>query len=416
MYEAVVIADDFTGANDTGIQLKKYGYDTVVLIDFLKFGGFDKCDAVVMDTESRAILKDNAYDIISNISKAVGQIRPKIIYKKVDSTLRGNISTEVKAICDSIGVDIVVFSPAYPQMGRTTVNGVHLLNSVPIDRTELSKDPKNPVKTSNLKEILTENFDIPCVKVDLDALRGDFTKALRDAVLPCAFIFDAETYDDLKKILEIEEVFPEKKILWVGSAGLANALFEKRKKSHKPVLSIVGSVNSVSIEQYKYAVNEGHARGVVIDAISLLKNKKDELDKILNEIDIYLEYSEDVVVTTVSSRADYEKTLKWGAKHQLDTIAISERIASSLGELVFAIMKKHKLSGLFVTGGDVAISVIKKLSADGSRVICEIETGVPLLKVYGGPYDGTNLVTKAGGFGNKETICNAIKHIKGISV
>jgi len=416
MYEAVVIADDFTGANDTGIQLKKYGFDTVVLIDLSKIRDAKRWDAVVIDTESRGMPKERAYETLLNVSRMINKMEPAIVYKKVDSTLRGNLSMEIKAICDNVKIDIIAFAPAYPQMGRTTIDGIHLLNGIPINKTELSKDPKNPIKNADLKEVLIEDLDITCMNVNLKDLRGNFLGMIKYISLPCAFIFDVEIYEDLKTISQMINIFPGKRILWVGSAGLANALFENCKKPQKPVLSLVGSVNSVSIEQYKYVINHHEAYAVVIDVISLLENERREIDRIMKVINSYLDDGKDVVIATVDSRADYEKTIQWSLDHHLEMRVIGEKIARTLGSLVCQIIEKHKLSGLFVTGGDIAISVIKAIGADGSVVVDEIETGVPLLKIYGGPYDGTNLVTKAGGFGNIETISHAIKRLKALSI
>ena len=70
----------------------------------------------------------------------------KYVIKKVDSTLRGNIAAEVAALDRFYKPELVVFMPALPALGRTTVNGIHCLKGVPLTETELASDPKNPVR------------------------------------------------------------------------------------------------------------------------------------------------------------------------------------------------------------------------------------------------------------------------------
>ncbi|TZE81069.1 four-carbon acid sugar kinase family protein [Calorimonas adulescens] len=416
MQKAVIIADDFTGANDTGVQLRKCGFDTGVFIDPTRIENPNRWDAIVIDTESRSVPKEEAYNILSDVSETIKKnFKPSIVYKKIDSTLRGNISAEIRAICEHMDIDIVVFSPAYPQIGRTTVGGVHLLNGVPINETELANDPKNPVKTAVLKDVLTADFDIPCDVVTLNDLRHNLREKLEKIRPPYAAIFDVETPEDLSMITQVAALL-DKKILWVGSAGLANALFENCKKPQKPVLSVVGSVNSVSIEQYNYVVKNNKASGIVMNAVNLLDNEKIEINRIINEADRLLGMGMDVIISTTSARADYEDIVKWAKNKNMNMSNVSKKIADSLGTVVNNLMDKHRLSGLFITGGDIAISAIKAMRADGSVVVDELETGIPVLKILGGPYDGTNLITKAGGFGKADSISHAIKYLKDVGM
>ena len=104
----LIIADDFTGANDTGVQLKRRGYPTEVL-----FAGkpVDSQKSIVIDTESRNALPGHAYEIVRHSLEQVDFGQFCYIIKKVDSTMRGNISQEIKAVDDAFRPDLVVFAP-----------------------------------------------------------------------------------------------------------------------------------------------------------------------------------------------------------------------------------------------------------------------------------------------------------------
>jgi hypothetical protein len=71
MQKAVIIADDFTGANDTGVQLRKCGFDTGVFIDPTRIENPNRWDAIVIDTESRSVPKEEAYNILSDVSETI---------------------------------------------------------------------------------------------------------------------------------------------------------------------------------------------------------------------------------------------------------------------------------------------------------------------------------------------------------
>lgn len=70
----------------------------------------------------------------------------KCVYKKIDSTLRGNLGAEIKAVADVFKPDIVIIAPAYPANQRITIGGYHLLEGKPIELTEIANAPKTPVK------------------------------------------------------------------------------------------------------------------------------------------------------------------------------------------------------------------------------------------------------------------------------
>ena len=140
----LIIADDFTGSNDTGVQMKRRGLPTNVMFAGHPIPHDDS--SVVIDTESRGMTGEGAGVVTDAAVAKVDFSGFKYIIKKVDSTLRGNVAEEVKAVDRAFGSELVIFAPALPDLGRTTEGGVHRLNGVPICSTELAKDPKKPVK------------------------------------------------------------------------------------------------------------------------------------------------------------------------------------------------------------------------------------------------------------------------------
>jgi D-threonate/D-erythronate kinase len=120
--QVAIIADDLTGAADTGVQLARAGYRTAVAFRGAPIPPADDLDAVALDTDSRAMPAGFAAKRVMEAAHAVRNT--PFIYKKLDSTLRGPIAVELSAALGVSGRDRAVVAPAFPAAGRTTVEGV----------------------------------------------------------------------------------------------------------------------------------------------------------------------------------------------------------------------------------------------------------------------------------------------------
>ena len=74
---------------------------------------------------------------------------------------------------------------------------------------------------------------------------------------------------------------------------------------------------------------------------------------------------------------------------------------------------QFSLSGIFMTGGDIARAVCRELGATALRALGEVQPGIPAGLLVGGPLDGTRVVTKAGGFGGELSIARSIQYLQG---
>lgn len=152
MIKLLVIADDFTGALDTGVQFSKQGISTVVSTDTnITFGEVDEeIDVLVIDTESRYLSFEEAYQLIHTIIVSAKKEGVPFIYKKVDSALRGNISAEIKGLLDASEKSAIPFLPAYPEMKRVLIDGDLYIDQVLVSESIFAKDPYEPVIESNV--------------------------------------------------------------------------------------------------------------------------------------------------------------------------------------------------------------------------------------------------------------------------
>ena len=259
----LIIADDFTGALDTGVQFAARGARTEVVVD--PQIDFSACgaDVLVVDTETRHLPAADAYKAVFDLVERARRAGVRFIYKKTDSALRGNIGAELSALLEASGLRQLPFLPAYPKTGRITKNGVHYINGVPVTESPFGKDPFEPVRHSVIAELIGEQCPAPAVSVPV--LSDASPLPDQDGIL----IFDAETDEELSRAGR--RLYQEGRLsIMAGCAGFGAVLPEllKLAKSERQplpkldprLLVVCGSVNPITLAQLDHAEKNGFSR------------------------------------------------------------------------------------------------------------------------------------------------------------
>jgi uncharacterized protein YgbK (DUF1537 family) len=161
------LADDLTGALEIGAKFAAAGIAATVSTRL----AWDRDATVsVIDTETRHAPPAEAAGIIQRLAREAGGVR--LIYKKTDSTLRGNIGAELTALAAAFPGSRVVYVPAYPRMGRTVRRGTLLVHGVPVHETEFARDPLNPVRQSHVPTLAGECVTVIDAETDADIARA----------------------------------------------------------------------------------------------------------------------------------------------------------------------------------------------------------------------------------------------------
>jgi len=400
-----IIADDLTGALDTGVQFSKQELQTVVLID----GDMSKgVDVLVIDTESRSDPPKKAYE---KVRKAAQRFKGVPVYKKIDSTLRGNLGPELEAIMDELGFEKAVVAPAFPAHGRTTMGGRQLVHGLSLKETSLAEDPLCP-NTDYIPALLSQQAKQEVGHLTLEVVnRGPATLAEEiERRSEEILVIDAVQESHLRSIAQVVYSLHDH-CLACGSAGLAQELPEafrfhsknrQRREDERrdfPVFIVAGSRHQATIEQLREVERELGAQVVEPETTLLLDEEKRsaEISRVVDEMDRSLEEKKDVILTPVLKGHLPEKR---------------EEIALGLGEIAKLVVERGSLSGLFLTGGETAIHICRALGISAIRVDEEISPGMPAGTVLRRPYEGLRLVTKAGGFGDKKAMIRAILYLR----
>ena len=163
MIRLFIIADDFTGALDTGVQLAAQGACTRVITrpDADLSAVAPEVEVLVLDAETRHLSPEAAAAIVGGAVRSAVRLGVPYIYKKTDSALRGNIGAELTAVLRESGCRQLPFLPAFPQIGRCTRGGVHYIGDTPVAGSVFGQDPFEPVTRSCVAELIAHQSDVP---------------------------------------------------------------------------------------------------------------------------------------------------------------------------------------------------------------------------------------------------------------
>jgi len=412
-----VIADDLTGANDTGVQFSKRGLKTIVLTQIQALKDMsNQVDVIVLDTESRISPRSVAYEKAKEATTRLVEAKIPIIYKKIDSTLKGNIGAELDGVMDSTGTNIAIVTPAFPANRRVTVGGYQLVNQIPLEKTEASQDPVTPVRESHVPTLIAgqskrkvEHVGLAAV-IDASTLRKELRECIRRGGE--IIVVDSVTQDDLKRVARAV-VDLGLQGLTCGPAGLAEELPEALGLiSGMPVITVSGSISQATMRQIAYAEGSGCVV-LEVDTSKILDGERSrEIRRIIEETEQMVSKGYDVIISSARSKSSVLEDIRRGEILGMSSVDVSNLIEFALGEIASEVARIKRIAGLVLTGGTTAIRSLEMMGSHGTQVGDEVLPGVPSAVIVGGDSAGLRIVTKAGGFGDDDAIIKSIRYLK----
>jgi len=415
----IIIADDLTGANDTGVQFATKGLHTEILLEGTPLTSKLEAIVVVVDTNSRAIPADEAYRLIREVAEQAHRAGFQHFYKKLDSTLRGNIGTEIKAILDVGLHDFALVMPAFPKNGRTTVGGHHLLQGLPLSTTEIAHDPKSPVLETVLPELLRKQTTALVGHIGIAELsQGEdaITQTIRRYLAEGRTILSCDAWlDEHFQLVAQAAMGVSNRILWAGSAGLAECLpqlfgWNEKPQHQQPTLVIAGSVSSVTRGQVGQLLADGYELVEVAVADYLPWQENQPLPCLKKALSL-LAVGKRVVLASGYHIQAIERAQATGANLGMSTLEVSETVAQILGFMGAVILGQQEVTGVILTGGDTAVAVCRALGVTRIRVLEEVAPAIPLGKMETADGKSMWVITKAGAFGSPDALVNASRKL-----
>ncbi len=445
-----VIADDFTGANDAGSGLARAGARVNVLFDSASTPEPSAADVWVISTDSRALSAQQAALRTQQATEAGAAIvRQGWLFKKIDSTLRGNPGAEIDAALQASGKALALVAPAVPKLGRTTIDGYCLIEGRLLTQTEFASDPKTPVSDARVLVRLHEQSALPGAVLTLAEVRSPQLRAILQRHIQQGtrlLVADAESDDDLQRLMSAAMQLAEKPLL-AGASGLSEALgaqlttakaattpansaghcatsaipgpdanalslAPQGKQAATPLLAVVGSMSEIAAQQI--ARLQAHATLTLVDVdISQLFQYPAWADnpQWLQQAASALRQGQHCVIRTCQQAEQRHQIAALCEQHHVSRQQLGEQICQQLGRLTDAILAQVAPAALYLSGGDVAIAIARQLGAHGFQIHGQVAGCVP----YGhllNAYQQLLVMTKAGGFGDENTLVEVIRFIE----
>lgn len=424
-----IVADDLTGANDSALQFFMKGSNTEIILDINSLNeNHLNVETWALCNETRNIEPEDAGRIVYEATRVLKEkFNIEYFYKKIDSTLRGNIAVEILAMLEATGYDAAIVAPAFVQEGRITIGGYQLLKGIPIERTDAARDPKAPIYESYIPDILkrglSENAKELVASIEMKTIAkgaGPIALKLNELISSGKklIVLDSVSTVDLEQIvLALQK--STYNILPAGSAGLAHALgavwlTEIKPPIQKqvpllPKLILSGSATSLTALQMKKLEMDTDIKNTYFISLHLDDVLKAPDDVLIERIVSNLVRDNIVAVHVcdleeeLSNECEKNRLIDEGiTKEDLAT-----RITDYLAKLANSVKQKSQFI-LITIGGETSYRCSKAINCEYLQVVDSILPSIPLCM----DSNAQLIVTKSGNLGTSSTLIDIVKYFE----
>lgn len=423
-----IIADDLTGANDTALQFHLAGAKTQIILS--SPGEYFKPDkdvqAWAIPTESRNIAPELAYEKVKEVTTFMREkLNIESFYKKIDSTLRGNIAVETLGMLQILEMDTAIILPAFPNEGRITIGGYQLLKGVPIEKTEMASDPHSPIYESHIptilqKQIGDEHADL-IGSIELKTVlkgAGPILNTLNELIKngKKLIVVDAVSITDIEQvILALDKC--TYKVLPCGSAGAAQVLSkvlfsetkdtkEEKQFNKMAKLVIAGSATELCAGQIKKLINSDEIENTYSVSLTVEDFIHGITDEAFDRIKDRLT-PENVVVIHGSDICQKEDLQVLLIEHEITKKQFATKIVDLLADLTKKLSEEKEFI-LITVGGETSFECCKRLESEYLNIVEEVAPAIPLCT----DNNSRIIVTKSGNLGTANTLIEILKYIE----
>jgi len=406
-----IIADDLAGACDCGIEFVDCSPEVRVHVSADVHGTTIDLSpgsaTLVINTESRDMSPAAAVELVRSASRQVLDVGARIILKKSDSAFRGHYVEELTVAIEAIRPTVTVVCPAIPDYGRTTIGGVQRIGGRPIDEGFYVRDPKHPVVTSSVIDLLCNVAGVQVSHLSIDQLRREQVKQLPAHGVGARIVsVDGETNADMDRAAalfwpggESSIVDADARVLFVGGQGIAAAIARRY-----PVASRSAGQDPVSAGGPVLIVSASLHPATRVQ-VSCLEETCDVHPVPLPENGYESAAVCDQVVAELLTHAETGgvAVLDTGGMHAAAPQAIETAVARICG----TVLRRTTIGALFLTGGSTAHAVCRDLGIDRLVLRERVATGAVLAR----PLDPgmPHVCVKGGSLGEEDTLVRFVR-------
>lgn len=423
-----IIADDLTGANDTALQFHLRGSNTQILLTHeAELQNAKNTQTWALSTETRNVPANEAYQKVKIATQTlIDKLKLEFFYKKIDSTLRGNIAVETLAMLEVLNWDAAIVVPAFPAEGRTTVGGYHLLKGVPIERTEMARDIHSPIFESHIPTLLKSQLDEEqkdlVGSIELSTIMkgaGPILFKINDLIKQGKklIVADAVSITDIEQIvLAINK--SDYNILPTGSAAcaqvLGNVWLPELKNQHiaktipeLPKLVISGSATQITANQIAKLADSDDFENtyfIDLDIKTILAGPTEALvDRVVNN----LGQKNIVVVHTSNTLKEFDGFSDESLNAGLTKGKLAFIITDFLANLTKAVVNKRDVI-LITLGGETSYKCCSAIDSMQLQLVDEVAPAIALSIDNKAQW----VVVKSGNLGTSNTLIDILKYFE----
>lgn len=374
----IVIADDLTGAAEIGGLALRYNLN-VEICTTVPFQS--KADLLIVSTDTRSMKQKEAVAKTQKVTENLLRLKPTLIFKKVDSVLRGHIVAEMLVHLKELNYKKALLVPANPALNRTIKDGTYFLNGQPIHLSSFSKDPEFAITNSGVLDMLHHT--------DSDIAVHQLKQGISQQGIT---VGEAETLEDVKSWASLAD----QQTLLAGASNFFTAILELLNEEKRwrnligeepfrdPALYVCGSTFAKSREAIRAVKEEGGPVCYMPTGILLSPNPADSL---------YETWSDEIVaVMSVYGKAIIAIDEQDTEGKIIDPKALRAKTAMAVKK----VFEKIYLREMLIEGGATAAAIIKSLNFNTFFPIKEISPGVIRMNVEG--KDDLYLTMKPGSY------------------
>lgn len=423
-----IIADDLTGANDTALQFLLRGCNTQILFDPENIPeGCNNTVVWAINTESRNLDPGEAKLRVNRAAEVLkNELQVDFLYKKIDSTLRGNVALEALDLLESNHLDAAIVVPAFPDEGRTTVGGYHLLRGLPLERTEVARDPNFPIYISHIPTLLANQCQDPDIVAHITlskVMRGaaPILRELQEYIKngKKLIVIDAVSNVDLDQIvLAMEKCMGHSEILPCGSAGLASAITKSWMPDGKyqhilkvvpqyPTLIVAGSVTPITRTQVKLLQDHKDEYKLKVYNLSAEQLINGLEESLINEAKASIEEGFSILIYSAPTDASLQESADFAELKNIKRSHLSLIVQNRLADFARIITDSTQVK-LVLIGGETANACCKAIGSAHLQLIDEVDHAIPLCLDQKAQF----IITKSGNLGTPKTLINIMNYFK----
>lgn len=422
MKKVLIISDDLTGANANCALMKKIGLRAASFLGTNPDQIPENIEVIAATTDSRAMTKFQAYREVFNKIKLFKNHDISLYSKRIDSTLRGNLGSELQAYQDSFDSKKVgICVPAYPDSGRIVVDGNLYVNGHLLLNTDAGNDSKMPVVSNLVSENFKKDYDGRIKTISVNEIEKG-RENLIDLIEKYSNDYELLIFDAINNahIKEVAEATLSADVEFIAvdpgpfTKELTNVIYKTSSISTK-ALAVIGSVTQITIDQLKKLKQNIDYYQVDVNPMSLLSMNtiEDELNRCSEEVKNNLDDHELIIITTtpdnIKDRLDLRK-ISEEKKISVDDISLI--LSRGLANIAKNVLENNKsFSGVFSSGGDITVALAEEVLSTGIEIKDEVMPLAAYGRLIGGVYPGLKVVSKGGMVGNDRAMIDCVEKI-----